>query len=94
MPRIPDNFFLGLFLGAGLLSGGAALVQQLRNSFAEVPRYWQEPKPELLFLVINLVVFRLLVVKANYERMGRGVLMATILLVLIYQFGRMRSATV
>ena len=89
--KVPDNFFLGLVYGAVLLCGGAGIVRLVRRGFSDVPRYWMEPKPELLLLLANIFLFRYLLLKVQYERTGRGVLFVTILLVMIYYFGRMKQ---
>jgi hypothetical protein len=91
--KIPDNFLLGMLCGTVVLCGGAAAVEKIRNGFADIPRYWTAPKPELVVLLLNIFLFRMLMLKAGYERTGRGVLFATIVLVMIYYFGRMKSVT-
>lgn len=91
--KIPDNFFLGNILGACILFTGVKLIQTVRlhrYTENELPPILHEPKPELVILLLNIFLFRFLLLKLKYEQTGKGVLFSTVLLVMIYYFGRMK----
>jgi len=91
--KIPDNFFLGVALGALVLFVGKNLIHYIRvHQFTEnsLPPFLHEPKPELVVLLANIFLFRFLMIKLSYERTGKGVLFCTVALVVIYYFGKFK----
>jgi hypothetical protein len=55
-----------------------------------LPPILRDPKPELLLLLANIILFRVLLLKLSFERTGKGVLFITVALVVIYYFGRFK----
>ena len=90
--KLPDNFFLGMAAGGGLLILLLQLIEGIRDDYAEhaMPGFLREPRPELAALVINILLFRLLMVNFSYEKTGRGVLFSTVLLVMLYSYTKFR----
>ena len=91
--KIPDNFFLGMALGAGVLFLGERIIQAIRlHRYTEytLPRILHAPKPELIVLLLNIILFRFLILKVRYEQTGKGVLFITVALVMIYYFARIK----
>lgn len=66
--KIKDNFFLGLLFGA-VAFGITYLLLSL------IP--WSEKTPSapyLLAFIPGIILFRMMIVKWNYEKMGKGVM--------------------
>tara|TARA_B100001250_G_C19694226_1_gene741757 strand:+ start:868 stop:1128 length:261 start_codon:yes stop_codon:yes gene_type:complete len=78
-----DNFFLGLFLGLFLplilfiLSG--FFKKELKFALDDSTLY-------VISCIINLPIFRILILNFNKEKTGRGVLFSTFLLMFFYLY--------
>jgi hypothetical protein len=87
--KIPDTFFFGIviaiacFILTYLLIYGIRIliVNYLSNPFA-----FEEPRIQLLCILINIILFRYVLVNLNRDRTGRGILFSTVLIALIYFF--------
>ena len=78
--RIKDNFWLGLLIGAALFALCFLLLSLI---------HWGEAynrAPYLLAFIPGIVLFRMLLVKWNYERIGKGILLVTVLGMLLVFF--------
>ena len=89
MSKIPDNFFFGLLAGivmlclsyAGLRAIRLALVDHYDN-----PYFFPSPRIELISILINIILFRIVIVNLNNEKTGRGILFITVLLSILFFF--------
>jgi len=85
--RIPDTFFVGIVAGIVTLFLSYLAVRTVRlllvnhygNEFIMAP-----PRIQLYSIVINVVLFRFLIIKYDKENIGKGLLFITIVLALIY----------
>jgi hypothetical protein len=87
--KIPDSFLAGVIIGAGVLMLVAYLVSLVREIYygqQNVPNYLLYPKPELLIVALNVFLFRQYVVKYKREATGKGILFATVIIVLLFYF--------
>ena len=78
--KIKDNIWLGLLVGAACF-GLFFLLLSL------IP--WSEPyrrAPYLLAFIPGIVLFRMLLVKWNYDKMGKGILLVTVVGMLLVFF--------
>jgi len=84
---------LGMTLGTGVLFLGERLIQYFRvHRYTEynLPSILHAPKPELFILLLNIILFRFLLLKARYEQTGKGVLFSTVALVMVYYFVKLK----
>jgi hypothetical protein len=88
---IPDNFLLGLLIGAGTLAATAWLAELARTSWygdSSIPFLLRAPKPELAGLIACYAWFRFFMTRAGRERTGKGVLASMMLVVVVYYWLR------
>ena len=78
-----DNFFIGFFLGLFL----PLILFFLAGFFKEESRFLLDDST-LYFIscIINLPIFRILIINFNKEKTGRGVLFSTFLLLFFYLY--------
>lgn len=84
-----DNFFLGLFSGIAMLvvtwfalrAGRLVLVGYYGN-----PYFFSAPRVELICILINILLFRIVIVNLKKEKTGRGILFGTVLISLVFFF--------
>src|SRR5438093_1249048 len=89
LKKIPDSFGFGLFLGVITLSLSYLFVRGFRillvnhygNQYLMAP-----PRVQLYSIVINIVIFRFIMVKYDRENTGKGILFSTVILALVYFF--------
>jgi hypothetical protein len=88
MQKIPDNFFFGAV--TAILS--LAITSFLFYSIGFVgpdnfhTSVFVEPKPQLISVLINIILFRFMMVSFKKENTGRGILFTTVVLTFIYFF--------
>jgi hypothetical protein len=102
MQKLPDNFLFGVLTALLCLGLSYFLIYGLRllliNHYGN-PFVFAEPKIQLLSVLINIILFRLMTVNLKKEKTGRGILFTTVILTFIYFFlysryhFRMSSAT-
>ena len=81
--KIKDNFWIGLLVGAASF-GLFFLLLSLINF--ESLGIFAERAPFLLAFIPGVVLFRMMLVKWNLEKMGKGVLAVTIIGMLLVFF--------
>jgi hypothetical protein len=89
MQRFPDNFLFGMLTAILCLSISYFLLYGIRAvvvSYYGNPFLFAEPKIQMIAVVINIVVFRFVLVTFKKEKTGRGILFATVVLIFIYFF--------
>ena len=78
-----DNFFFGAFIGLifpiALFTLGGFLKKETQFSFDDSTLY-------VISCIINLPIFRILIINFNKEKTGRGVLFSTFLLMFFYLY--------
>src|SRR5437588_3394250 len=89
MQKLPDNFFFGIITAIVCLALSYFLLYSLR--FAIVSHYgnpfvFAEPRIQLISILINVIVFRFVMVNIKKEKTGRGILFTTVILTFIYFF--------
>ena len=81
-----DNFFLGAFMGLvfplALFNLGDLLKTETQFSFDDSTLY-------VISCVVNLPIFRVLMINLNKEKIGRGILFSTFLLMFYYLYNYM-----
>ena len=78
--KIKDSFWLGLLVGAASFG----LFYLLLSLF-----HWGEPygrAPFMLAFIPGIILFRMALVKWNYDRIGRGILAVTVIGMLLVFF--------
>ena len=78
--KIKDNFWIGLLVGAASFG----LFFFLLNLIPWGEQYGRAPY--LLAFIPGIVLFRMLLVKWNYERIGKGILLVTVVGMLLVFF--------
>lgn len=81
--KIKDNFWIGLLVGAASF-GLFFLLLSLINF--ESLGIFAERAPFLLAFIPGVVLFRMMLVKWNLEKMGKGVLAVTVIGMLLVFF--------
>ena len=79
--RIKDNFWLGLLVGAALFALCYLLLSLIPWGDLYVKR-----APFLLAFIPGIVFFRMCMVKWNMEKVGKGILIVTIVGMLLVFF--------
>ena len=78
-----DNFFLGAFMGLvfplALFNLGGLLKTETQFSFDDSTLY-------VISCVVNLPIFRVLMINLNKEKIGRGILFSTFVLMFYYLY--------
>jgi len=78
-----DNFFFGFFLGLFL----PLILFFLAGFFKEELRFLLDDSTlYVISCIINLPIFRILIINFNKEKTGRGVLFSTFLLLFFYLY--------
>jgi hypothetical protein len=91
--RIPDTFFVGIIIGMITLFLSYLAVKAIRillvnhydNEYLMAP-----PRVQLYSIVINVIIFRFMMVRFDRENTGKGILFSTIILALIYFYFYLR----
>jgi hypothetical protein len=89
MQKLPDNFFFGIVTAVLGLALSSFLLYGLRLIIVNQYGYstaLEEPKLQMIAIVINVILFRLVMVNFKMEKTGRGILFTTVLLTFIYLF--------
>ena len=81
--KVKDNFWLGLLIGAASF-GLFYLLLNLINW--EKLGVFAERAPYLLAFIPGVVLFRMMLVKWNLEKMGKGILVVTVVGMLLVFF--------
>jgi hypothetical protein len=84
-----DNFFLGLFGGAATLILFYLSFQSLRLALAEHygnPYFFAPPRVELISILVNIILFRIVIVNFKKEKTGRGILFSTVIIAMVFFF--------
>ena len=84
-----DNFFLGMLGGLVLLSASYLSLRSIRLAFADYygnPYFFPAPRVELISILINVLVFRFVIVKFRKEQTGKGIFFITAILAFVYFF--------
>lgn len=82
-----DNWILGIALGIlapAITYGIITLILKLIGQPVENIRYLRESTVQLLAIASNLPIFRYYLVKLKYDKTGRGVLMVTFVLTIVF----------
>ena len=85
--KIKDSFLTGLITGLAsiflfyyLLSVGRTLLV----NYYQNPYMLKPPVVQLLTMLINIIIFRFLLIKFDREKTAKGILFITVVLTLIY----------
>ncbi len=85
--RIKDSFLIGIvtglasiFLFYNLLSLGRTLLV----NYYQNPYMLKSPAVQLITMLINIIIFRFLLIKFDREKTAKGILFVTVLLTFIY----------
>jgi len=87
--KIPDSFLLGLVSGVATLSLFYLVFAWLRKlavNYYGNPYMLAAPKVQLFAIFLNVLLFRFFVITLDKEKFGKGVLMVTVIISLIYFF--------
>ncbi|NLF43927.1 MAG: hypothetical protein GX587_14635 [Bacteroidales bacterium] len=82
-----DNWILGIALGIlapAITYGIITLILKLIGEPVANIRYLRESTVQLLAIASNLPIFRYYLVKLKYDKTGRGVLMVTFVLTIVF----------
>jgi len=82
-----DNWILGIALGIlapTITYGIISLILKLIGEPVANIRYLRESTVQLLAIASNLPIFRYYLVKLKYDKTGRGVLMVTFVLTIVF----------
>lgn len=82
--KIKDNFWLGLL--AGLLCFGVTFLPLYFLVPWDSLGIFQKKAPFLLAFIPGVVLFRMMLVKWNLEKMGKGILVVTVVGMLLVFF--------
>jgi hypothetical protein len=88
MQRLPDNFFYGVLLAILCFIVSFFLLYSLRQAIIHFgnPSAFAEPLIELISVLLNIILFRVVFVNLKKERTGRGILFTTVIVTFIYFF--------
>jgi len=84
-----DNFFFGLLAGIASLVLSYLLLRSVRLMFVEHydnPYIFPAPRVELITILINVILFRIVIVNLNKDKTGRGILFSTVILSITFFF--------
>ena len=81
--KIKDNFWLGLLVGAASFGLFFLLLSLVKWESLGI---FAERAPFLLAFIPGVVLFRMMLVKWNLEKMGKGVLAVTVIGMLLVFF--------
>lgn len=82
-----DNFLLGLLMGIATMVLSFLLLRSLRlalvNHYGN-PYFFPAPRIELITILINVIIFRIMIVNLQRERTGKGILFVTVILSMLF----------
>ncbi|CAN5460176.1 hypothetical protein BH11BAC1_BH11BAC1_22950 [soil metagenome] len=84
-----DNFLLGLFTGIASLFLSWLALRAIRMALVDYygnPYFFPSPRIELITMLINLILFRVVIVNLKREKTGRGILFSTVVASMIFFF--------
>jgi hypothetical protein len=84
-----DNFFFGLFTGIALLFLTYLLLRTVRLAMASHygnPYFFPSPRIEFITILINIILFRYVIINLKKEKTGRGILFGTVMLAILFFF--------
>jgi hypothetical protein len=87
MRKLPDWFLFGILIAILCLGISYFLLYILRLAFVNYygnPYVFAEPRIQLIAMLINVVLFRVVVVNFKKEKTGRGILFTTVILTFLY----------
>jgi hypothetical protein len=87
--RIKDSFPSGLMLGSLLLIIFYLLINFIRLrliAYYNDPYILRPPTVQLFCMVLNVLVFRWMMINMEKEKTGKGILFVTVLSVFVYFF--------
>jgi hypothetical protein len=85
--KLPDNFSFGIVFGIISLFVSYMLMRSVR--LAIVNYYNNEyllaqPRVQLFTILINLIIFRFMMIRFEKENTGKGILFSTVIVSLLY----------
>jgi len=89
LKKLPDSFLLGMVSGMVTLGLFYFVFTYFRSLLVDHygnPYLLAAPRIQLFAIFLNILLFRFLVLTLDKEKLGRGLLMITILLSFIYFF--------
>ena len=84
-----DNFFLGAILGAVTLTCAYLTFRLIRLTLAGHygnPYFFPAPRVELISILLNVLLFRIVIINLKKESLGRGILFITVMTAIAYFF--------
>ena len=88
--RLPeDNFFMGMIAGMASLMLTLFVLRSARLALADYygdPYFFPSPRVELITILINVLLFRVVIVNMKKDKTGRGILFSTVLLSMTFFF--------
>ena len=87
--RIKDSFPIGILVGSLTLVLFYTLINLLKLgliSYSNNPYLMKPPMVHLLTMALNMILFRLIVINLEKEKIGKGILLVTVLSILVYLF--------
>ena len=84
-----DNFILGLVTGITMLVISYFSLRAIRLLLVDYygnPYFFPSPRVELICILINILLFRVMIVNLEKEKTGRGILFVTVILSITYLF--------
>jgi hypothetical protein len=85
--RIKDSFLLGVFAGLFLIPVFYYLVSLIRGLVVDYygnPYLMHPPIVHLITLMLNVIIFRIVIINLDRERTGKGLLFITVIVTLVY----------
>ena len=82
-----DNFLTGLMAGLLSMMMVYAGLRMLRSALAEYygnPFFFPTPRIELITILCNVILFRIVIINLKKDKTGRGILFITVLLSMIF----------
>ncbi len=87
--KLPDSLLLGIFSGLISLSLFYTVLAYVRIfvvNFYQDPYMFMAPKVHLFAIFLNVLIVRFLLVKTDKENLGKGILLATVIISFVYFF--------
>jgi hypothetical protein len=84
-----DNFFVGLLAGITTLTLFYFGLRSVRHALAGHygdPYFFPAPRIELITILLNIILFRVVIVNLEKEKTGKGILFITVILSVAFFF--------
>src|SRR6185369_2832881 len=85
--RLPDSLLVGVFSGfisLSLFYLFFTLIKTAIIDYYQDPYMFQAPKVHLFSILMNDLLFRFIMVKTDKEKLGKGILLATVVVSFVY----------